>query len=138
MRTSKVPLMRLPSARTSAVALSVLLGGLAAFQLALALGAPLGRYAMGGAFEGAYPPPMRIAALVQLGIYVAVAWVMLARAGVLAAGRPRLLRALAWAVVGLFAVGVVLNLISPSLPERLLWTPVAVALALLSLRVALS
>ena len=32
----------------------------AAFQIALALGAPWGAYAMGGAFPGQFPPTMRV------------------------------------------------------------------------------
>ena len=39
-----------------------------AFQIALALGAPWGAYAMGGAYPGQFPPELRIAALVQAGI----------------------------------------------------------------------
>ena len=44
----------------------------------------------------------------------------------------------AWLVTGLLAVGVVLNLITPSGMERLIWAPVAVLLFLFSLRVATS
>lgn len=36
--------------------------GVAAFQLALALGAPWGTYVMGGTFPGSFPPAMRAAA----------------------------------------------------------------------------
>ncbi|MSP57207.1 MAG: hypothetical protein EXR69_16670, partial [Myxococcales bacterium] len=35
------------------------------FQVALALGAPWGELAMGGAFPGRFPPAMRVAAVVQ-------------------------------------------------------------------------
>jgi len=106
------------------------------FQLALALGAPWGAYAMGGAFPGTYPPAMRIAALVQIPILAGVAAIVLARAGV---GFPRWRpQRLAWVVVVLLAVGVVLNLITPSGTERLIWAPVAVLLFLCALRVALS
>jgi hypothetical protein len=46
-----------------------------AFQFALALGAPWGSYAMGGAFPGRFPPAMRLAAVAQailLGLMAAV------------------------------------------------------------------
>ncbi|HEY0650290.1 hypothetical protein [Phenylobacterium sp.] len=106
------------------------------FQLALAAGAPWGAYAMGGAFPGTYPPAMRVAAVVQAAILAGVAAIVLARGGVaFPTWRPRLL---AWAVVALLAVGVVLNLITPSGMERLIWAPVAALLFLCGLRVALS
>ena len=104
------------------------------FQLALAAGAPWGAYAMGGAFPGTYPPEMRVAAVVQAAIVAGVAAIVLARAG-MAFPQWRPLR-LAWAVVALLAVGVVLNLITPSGGERLVWAPVALMLFLCALRVA--
>ena len=115
-----------------------LTGVVALFQLALALGAPWGAYAMGGKFPGVFPPPMRIAALVQIALLAAIAGVVLTRAGVaLTAWRPAA-SWLAWVVVGLMAVGVVLNLITQSRKERMIWAPVAIVLFLASLRVALA
>ncbi len=52
-----------------------------AFQVALALGAPWGRYAMGGAFPGRMPTPLRIAALAQGIALAALAMMVLAAAG---------------------------------------------------------
>ena len=115
-----------------------LTGVVVLFQLALALGAPWGSYAMGGAFPGTYPPAMRVAAVVQIAILAGVALVVLARAGLVLPRWRRTSRWLAWGVVGLLGVGVVLNLITPSGLERLIWAPVAVLLFLTSLRVALS
>ena len=108
----------------------------ALFQLALAMGAPWGAYAMGGKFPGRFPPPMRIAALVQVALLAAFAGVVLARAGVaLPDWRAGWL---AWIVVGLMALGVMLNLITRSPRERMIWAPVAILLFLASLRVALA
>lgn len=111
---------------------------LALFQFALALGAPWGAYAMGGAFPGVFPPAMRIAALVQIPIVGLVAVIVLARAGLVLPSWARASRILIWIVVGLLAVGVVLNLITRSPIERLIWAPVAIVLFVTSLRVALS
>jgi hypothetical protein len=108
------------------------------FQLALALGAPWGAYAMGGAFPGVYPPAMRIAALVQIAVLALIALVVLARAGLVPPRWSPAAGILVWIVVGLLGVGVVLNLISPSPIERLIWAPVTVLLLLSTLRVALS
>ena len=45
---------------------------------------------------------------------------------------------MAWIVVGLLALGVVLNLITPSGMERLIWAPVTILMFLCALRVAAS
>lgn len=57
-----------------------------AFQLAMAAGAPWGAYTMGGAFQGRFLPALRIAALVQAALIVAMAAVVLARARLVLAG----------------------------------------------------
>lgn len=126
------------SARFAAIVFGGWIAALALFQLALAAGAPWGEYAMGGAFPGVFPPAMRIAALVQAPILVLVALVVFARAGLMLPGWARASRVLIWGVVALLAVGLVLNLITPSHLERLIWAPVAGFLLLASLRVALS
>jgi hypothetical protein len=126
------------SSKISAAVFAGLLCVVVAFQLALALGAPWGAYAMGGGFPGAFPPPLRAAAVVQAGLLVLTGLVVLAKAGlVLPAWRPAS-RRLVWVVVGLFAVSVVLNLATPSAGERLLWAPIAGVLFLASLHVALA
>jgi len=128
----------MPSAQLAAKVFAGLLAVVALFQLALALGAPWGSYAMGGAFPGTFPPAMRVAALVQVAILGGVGLVVLARAGLVLPSWLRTSRWLIWAVVVLLGVGVVLNLITPSEMERLIWAPVAVLLFLCGLRVALS
>ena len=108
------------------------------FQLALAAGAPWGRYAMGGAFPGVMPTPMRVAAVVQAIVLLAVGLVVLSRAGLVLPRWRRVSRWLTWIIVGLLGVSVVLNLITPSPMERLIWAPMAAVLFLSALRVALS
>jgi hypothetical protein len=81
---------------------------------------------------------MRVAALAQVPILALIALVVLARAGLVLPGWAQASRSLVWVVVVLLAVGVVLNLITPSHLERLIWAPVAALLLLASLRVALS
>lgn len=67
-----------------ATAAALVFGGVVlivvAFQLALALGAPWGSYAMGGAFPGRFPPRMRVAAVVQAVLLALVAGIVLAGA----------------------------------------------------------
>jgi hypothetical protein len=92
---------------------------------------------MGGAFKGTYPLEMRVAAVLQVVLYAAIGAIVLARAGVALPKLRVLARWLIWPIVALFGAAVVLNFISPSVGERLLWTPVAIVVLLLGLRVAL-
>lgn len=112
--------------------------GVVGFQCALALGAPWGHLTMGGRFSGRLPGPMRVAAVAQALVLVLAGGVVLARAGVVAL--PQWLASastLIWAVVGLSAVSLLLNLITPSRAERRLWAPVVAVMLASSLVVAL-
>jgi hypothetical protein len=123
---------------TAGIVFVVTAGGVVAFQLALALGAPWGAYAMGGAFPGRFPPPMRVAAAVQAVIIALLAVGVLSVAGIalpfVAAEFPWLV----WVAVAVSAVAVVLNAISRSPGERRIWVPVAAVLLVSSLLVALT
>lgn len=116
----------------------IVLAGLAVFQLALALGAPLGRFAFGGA-NARLPIGFRVGSLASIAIYALIAVTCLDRAGV-----SRLWpesdtsRLLIWIIVGFFALGVAMNAISRSKPERFTMTPVALALFVLTLVIALA
>lgn len=92
-------------------------------HIALAAGAPLGRYTVGGRFPGRLPPLWRALALVQAGMLVGMALVVLGQAHgvVLPAG-------LFWAVVAVTALSCLANALSRSRPERRLWTPVLLAM----------
>lgn len=112
--------------------------GVVAFQLALALGAPWGRYAMGGGTPGRFPPPMRIAAVVQAAVIALLAAAVLSSAGLAVPDLARSFPWLVWVAVIVSALAVVLNAISRSAAERRIWVPVAVVLLVSSLLVALS
>ena len=118
-------------ATLSALAFAAVAAGAIGFQLALALGAPWGAYAMGGRF----PRPMRVAAVVQAAVIALLAAVVLARAG-LAPG-PMASWAI-WVVVGFSGLSLAMNAISPSAGERRIWVPVAAMMLATSLVVALA
>lgn len=112
--------------------------GIAAFQAALALGAPLGRAAWGGA-NRIVPPRLRRASAVAAVVWLFAVVVILARAGVIEIPTPSSVLVVgAWALVLLSAVGAIVNLASSSPWERFGWAPYAATLAVLSLVVALS
>jgi hypothetical protein len=112
--------------------------GIALFQLALALGAPLGRAAWGGG-QAVLPMRLRRASAVSFVIWILAAVVVLARAGlVVLPGVPPILPVVGtWALVVLSALGALVNVASSSRWERFGWAPYAATLAVLSLVVAL-
>ena len=123
--------------KAAALLYAIISAGVVAFQIALAAGAPWGSYAMGGAFPGQFPPALRISALFQAALLAAFAAVVLARAGLILPGWQKASRRLVWAVVAFSALSLVLNLITPSAGERLIWAPVALLLLISSAAVAL-
>lgn len=108
-----------------------------AFQVALALGAPWGRYAMGGAFPGRMPTPLRIAALAQGIALAALAMIVLAAAGLADVALVDEWPGLIWVPVAVSAFAVVLNASTRSQGERRIWLPVATLLLICALGVAL-
>lgn len=120
----------------AAIALTVILAVLAVFQLALALGAPLGRFAWGGQHR-VLPAKLRIGSAVSIVIYAIIATLALDRAGIVDTVPDPVSTVGMWVVFGYFVLGIPLNAISRSKPERYTMTPVVTVLALLSLVVAL-
>lgn len=80
---------------------------------------------MGGAFPGQFPPALRIAALIQAALLVGMAVVVLARADLILPSWSRVSRGLVWIVVAFAALSLILNLITPSARERVIWAPIA-------------
>ncbi len=78
---------------------------------------------------------MRVAALVQAFVIGFFASVVLAQAGLVRRDKPRPSR-LIWGVVVLSAISLVMNVITPSGGERMLWAPVALLMFASSLVVA--
>ncbi len=117
----------------AAVAACLLLAGLVVFQVLLVCGVPLGRFAWGGQ-QDVLPSRLRVGSAVASVVYVVVGWVLLARA---AQGAGGILGVVTWVVAGFFLLGTAGNLVSRSLPERLVMTPVAFALCALTVVVAI-
>ena len=97
--------------------------GLVGFQLALAAGAPWGRLAWGGRAAGVLPPELRAASAASAAV-----WGGAIVAASTPSDAPAVTRART-AYAALAGVGTVMNAVSPSRPERLLWTPVAAAMS---------
>ena len=124
-------------AQSAAFVFAGVIAGLCAFQIALGAGAPLGRFAWGGAHER-LPAPLRVGSLVSLLVYGACAAIVLDRAGLIDVVADDASRIGAWVVAGFLSLGVVMNALSRSKPERLTMTPVALVLAACAYVVAMS
>ena len=122
----------------AAVIYCALLAALGVFQLALALGAPLGRFAWGGA-HARLPANLRIGSLIAIAIYALLAAISLDRASLTHLfSDPAIPKIGAWVAVAYLALGIPMNAISRSKPERFTMTPVVTVLFALALIVALS
>ena len=114
------------------------LGALAVFQILLAAGLPLGRAAWGGRHR-VLPRNLRLGSLAAVGILALAAWMLLARAGLVAPGGGSLVvRIVTWVFAGYFGLNVAMNLASRSRMERAVMTPVAAIVAACFAIVALS
>jgi hypothetical protein len=106
--------------QTAALFAVLILAALACFQVALAAGAPLGRLAWGGAHR-VLPRRLRIASAVATVVYLAMAFVILEAAGVIdVLGADAPIGPLMWSLSAFFALGIVLNVVSRSRPERVM------------------
>ncbi|ABM06377.1 hypothetical protein [Paenarthrobacter aurescens] len=120
-----------------AILACIILGLLAIFQLALVAGAPIGRFAWGGQHE-VLPRKLRIGSIVSILLYVPFGYTALAKAGLVPAliSQP-FTDVFMWVLTAYFTLGVGMNAISRSKPERLVMTPVALVLAVLFLLLSL-
>jgi hypothetical protein len=116
--------------RTAARIAAGLLGLVMAFQIAVALGAPWGAFTQGGGSPGVLPSSGRIFAVASFFIVGVMALAILARAGEgpLASAPRRLVTVLAWFTLAYMCLAVVVNVITPSANERLVWAPLSLAI----------
>ena len=122
----------------AAILAVALLAVVAAFQLALAFGAPWGAAAWGGQHPGVLPQKLRIASgVAALVVYPLVIALVLASAGMIDDGwLPVDGTLIMWGLAGLLGLGAVMNVASPSRPERN-WGAVALTIALCCALIAL-
>jgi hypothetical protein len=132
--------VRVVTTETVRFAGAVAAGGfvlVAGFQGALALGAPWGKAAWGGAHER-LPKSLRIASVFAAVLWLVAALVVLSRGGYDWSPVPfSVARWATWVLFGTLLLGTLLNLASRSRPERLIQTPIAAVLSILTLLVAL-
>jgi hypothetical protein len=129
--------------QTASVAATVLVAGVAAFQVALALSVPLGGAVFGGKAptrDGVLTAPFRVLAIVQAIILLLLGWILLARAGVVPI--PVLASATlvgaSWVIVVFLLLNTVANFFAPHPVERWVMGSITFVLCGLALFIALS
>jgi hypothetical protein len=113
---------------TAAVVSLVLLTALAVFQGLLVAGLPLGRFAWGGKNE-VLPVNLRVGSAVSIALYGVFAVLILQAAGALSLLPDGVAGVAIWVLAGYFVLGIGMNAVSRSRPERLVMTPVVAVLA---------
>jgi hypothetical protein len=113
----------------------LILAGLTVFQLLLIAGRPLGRFAWGGQHE-VLPNNLRIGSMVSIVLYAVFAVIILERAGLITLGYAMPGFAI-WVLAGYSTLGILMNAISRSKPERNVMTPVSMLLAVACYALAL-
>jgi hypothetical protein len=119
----------------AAVAAAVLMAAVAALQVALAAGLPLGEATMGGraaTVDGVLQPPYPAIALGSAVVLVLAAWIVLGRAGIVPiflGGQALVLGA--WVVAGIIGLNTVTNLSGRHPLERWGMASVTIVAALL-------
>lgn len=119
-----------------AIALTVVLALLVIFQIALALGAPWGHFAWGGQHR-VLPKGLRIGSAVSILIYALIAAIAWARIGAIDLFPEAFAQVAMWVIFGYFVLGILMNAISRSKPERFTMVPVTIVLAVLSFLIAM-
>lgn len=105
--------------------------GVIGFQIALILGVPWGRITQGGQIEGPLPRPGRIIAAVSIVLLAAMALAILSAGG----HWPGWPSWTGWATVAMNALMMVLNWITRSRAERMLWGPITTVIFLVAVAV---
>ena len=120
----------------AAVVVCVVLTCLAVLQVLLAAGRPLGRFAWGGQHV-VLPTRLRIGSAASVVLYALFALLLLQAAGTVTVLPRGVAEVGLWVLTGYLVLGVALNAVSRSRPERLVMTPVALVLAVVCLVLAL-
>ena len=119
-----------------AILFTLVLALLAAFQLALVLGAPWGHLAWGGQ-DRVLPAHKRIGSVISILIYAFMAVVAWDRVGAISIFPDLFSQVAMWVIFAYSVLGILMNAISRSKPERYTMVPVAIVLSVLSFLIAM-
>lgn len=116
-----------------AILLGIMMGGVALFQLLLALGFPYGHIAWGGQHKGVLPTSLRIGSAIAALLFIFSILVVLSKVNILNIFPEVFEKYYMWFITTYFVLGTIMNAISRSKVERL-WAPYSAVMLILSLR----
>ncbi len=122
--------------KQAALVFAALAAVLCVFQMAVALGAPLGHLTQGGMVDGALSSKGRMLAAGSALLTLAMAQIVLAHGELVQGFGPLGSRGALWVVVVVLLLTLAANLMTGSQAERLLWAPVALVMLVSALIVA--
>jgi hypothetical protein len=92
---------------------------------------------MGGKYPGKFPFAMRVTAVIQALVLAFIGLIVLSRSEIAVNQWYDFSRSAIWFVVTFSVLSSIMNLITRSKVERAIWAPVAIAMVIISLIVAL-
>ena len=121
----------------AAIIASLILFGLAIFQLLLAVGKPYGEYAWGGQHK-ILPKSLRVGSILSIGIYTLFSIILIDSSSLIDIIPEGIIKLYAiWFLVIYLAIGVFVNAISKSKKERSTMTPIIIVLLFCALTISL-
>jgi len=108
------------------------------FHCGLAMGAPWGRFTLGGKYVGALPPAARTIPVVSIIVLGICACIVLIRAHMMMPEHFVVSETAIWIPALLMSIGLFMNAFSKSRPERRLWVPVILVMLVSAIIVARS
>jgi hypothetical protein len=110
----------------AAIINAVIVGGIAVFQVLLALGYPLAEYSWGGKHNGVLPKQLRLASVPSAFVLVFMGYVFLLHADVIGTGASSLpTPILVWVFTAFLGLNTLGNLASKSPAEKRVMTPLS-------------
>ena len=123
----------------AAIIVVALFIGLSIFQILLAAGKPLGRFAFGGKYPEVLPKNLRIMSLVAVGIFVLGSFSVLLRVGIITIIPDSIVFVIiVWVLAIYLSLNTLMNLASESESEKKFMTPVSLSLAICLFIVAIA
>ena len=116
-------------ARYSAIISTIIFAGMSVFQLLLVLGYPYGKAAWGGNHE-TLPTSLRIGSGIAIIVFGIASYLVLSRAKIITDfDKAKISRYGVLVLAVLFSLNTIMNLVSKSMLEKVIMTPIALVLS---------
>ena len=120
--------------QVTAILYSLIILAVIIFQVCLVLGAPWGKITQGGKWPGVLPRQGKAIAFISIFVLAFMAAAILSAAGLLYEWPASAI----WTAIAIQSLSMVLNWITPSVPERRLWGPITSIMTVLAVASAVA